>query len=168
MLISIAMKHPLASAMEVPKHKYKGIRADYPNHVWSADLTVVKRWRVWPTYILVIVDHYSRKILSAQPLEGPNAAWTVEGLQRTIKRYGKPRHIITDQGSVFTSNAFKDFLRDNEIKHRLGAVGKYGSIAVTERAIQTLKYEWLHRVSLIKGFDHSELLCQDFLEWYNK
>jgi len=53
------------------------------------------------------------------------------------------------------------------IKHRFGAIGKHGSIAVTERAIRTLKYEWLNRVPILKGFDHLAGLCESFTEWYN-
>jgi len=54
-----------------------------------------------------------------------------------------------------------------DVKQRLGAVGKHGSIADTERAIRTLKYEWLRRVPAIKGLDHlGKLLC-DFAVYYN-
>ena len=54
------------------------------------------------------------------------------------------------------------------IHHRFGAVGKHGSIAVTERIIKTLKAEWLHCVILLKGFDHLRMLCQLFSIWYNE
>ena len=43
-----------------------------------------------------------------------------------------------------------------------------GSIAVTERVIKTLKYEWLNRVAIVKGFDHLKSLCNSFSEWYNE
>ena len=33
--------------------------------------------------------------------------------------------------------------------------------------IKTLKYEWLKRVPLIKGFDYLTLLCSTFESWYN-
>jgi len=62
---------------------------------------------------------------------------------------------------------FAELLRQWHIKPRFGAVGKSGSIAVTERVIKTLKYEWLTRVPLIKGFDHLALLCTEFESWYN-
>ncbi len=58
-------------------------------------------------------------------------------------------------------------MRARRIKHRFGAVGKHGSIAVTERVIWTFKYEWLFRVPLIKGFDHLTSLCSNFVIWYN-
>ncbi len=50
---------------------------------------------------------------------------------------------------------------------RLGAIGKHGSISVTERVIKTLKYEWLKRVSIIRDFDHLTELCDEFESWYN-
>ena len=40
-------------------------------------------------------------------------------------------------------------------------------MAVTERVIKTLKYEWLRCVPLIKGFDHLTSLCTEFENWYN-
>jgi len=47
-------------------------------------------------------------------------------------------------------------------------VGKHGSISVTERLIKTLKYEWLFRAAVIRGFTHLTELCRDFVEWYNE
>ena len=81
--------------------------------------------------------------------------------------HGKPKHIISDQARVFVGDAFAELLRQWDIKPPLGAVGEHGSIAVTERVIKTLKYEWLQRVPIIKGFDHLTLLCTEFGSWYN-
>lgn len=143
------------------------VPASYPNHVWSLDRTVVRRWGLWPTYLLVVIDHFSRKILAAVPLEGPNAAWVCSALESAFRRFGPPRHIISDRESVFTCDAFKELLDNWNVKSRFGAVGKHGSIAVTERVIKTLKYEWLKRVPLTRGFNHLAKLCRDFVFWYN-
>jgi hypothetical protein len=40
-------------------------------------------------------------------------------------------------------------------------------ISVTERVGKTLKYEWLKRVPIIKGFDHLTMLCKECECWYN-
>jgi len=84
-----------------------------------------------------------------------------------MQKHGAPKHIISDQAPVFAGRAFAELLDRWNIKPRFGAVGKSGSIAVTERVIKTLKYEWLKRVPLIKGFDHLALLCTEFESWYN-
>ena len=149
---------------ETPSH---AIPASYPNHVWSVDTTKVLCWGLWPIQVLVAIDHFSRKVVCVAPLEGPNAGWIVEALEQAMRKHGAPKHIISDQASVFIGDVFAELLKQWNIKPRFGAVGKHGSIAVTERVIKTLKYEWLKRVPLIKGFDHLALLCNEFESWYN-
>jgi putative transposase len=102
------------------------------------------------------------------PLEGPNAGWVVEAMEEAFVQHGAPRHLISDQETVFTSDAFRDLLTRWQVKHRFGAVGKHGSIAVTERVIRTLKHEWLHRVPVIRGLDHFAQLLRDFVVDYNE
>jgi len=116
---------------------------------------------------LVAIDHFSRKVICVAPLEGPNAGWIIEALEQALRKHGAPKHIISDQDPVFVGNAFAILLDQWNIKPRFGAIGKHGSIAVTERVIKTLKYEWLRCVPLIKGFDHLALLCSEFQSWYN-
>ena len=69
------------------------------------------------------------------------------------------------QEGVFISEAFRDLLTQWNIEHRFGAVGKHGSIAVTERVILMLTQEWLRRVPVIRGMDHLSHLCDDFTEY---
>ncbi len=147
--------------------KPRQIVARYPNHVWSVDRTRVWRWHVWPSWVLVAIDHFSRKVVAVCPLEGPNARWVVEVLEDAFLRHGSPRHIISDQEGVFVSEVSRDLLSQWKVRQRLGAVGRHGSIAVTERAILTLKQEWLRRVPVIRGLDHLGQLLDDFSEYYN-
>jgi len=114
----------------------------------------VLRWGIWPTWVLVAIDHSSRTVMAVVPLEGPNAGWVVEALEDAFLRCGPPKHLITDQEGVFTGEVFADLPWRWDTKPRFGAVGSHGSIAVTERAIRTLKYEWLRRVPVIRGLDH--------------
>ena len=106
--------------------------------------------------------------MAVVPLEGPNAGWISNALESAIEKYGPPKHIISDQGSVFIGDVFAELMTTYEILHRFGAIGKHGSIAVTERVNKTLKYEWLKRVAHIKGIDHLAELCNEFEVWYNR
>ncbi len=158
---------PVASTKTEEKIEARSIPAWYPNHVWSVDTTMVLCWGLWPIHIFVVIDHFSRKVMSVTPLEGPNAGWINNALERAIEEHGAPKHIISDQAGVFTGNVFAELLDSWNVKPRFGAVGKHGSISVTERVIKTLKYEWLKRVPIIKGFDHLTTLCEEFECWYN-
>jgi len=158
-----------SSALAVRKQERKSrqIVACYPNHVWSVDRTRVWRWRIWPTWVLVGIDHYSRMVTTTCALEGPNAGWVTTALESAFARYGAPKYIVTDQESVFTSDAFAELKERWGFKQRFGAVGQHGSITVTERVIWTLKHEWLNRVAVICGFDHVGRLLDDFGVYQN-
>ena len=114
-----------------------------------------------------MIDHFSRKVMSVTPLEGPNAGWIIEVLEDAFQKHDSPKHIISDQAKVFVGDAFAELLDNWNVKPRFGAIGKHGSISVTERVIKTLKYEWLKRVAIIKGIDHLAELCKEFETWYN-
>ncbi len=149
------------------KREARSIPAWYPNHVWSIDTTDVLCWGLWPIHVCVAIDHFSRKVVSVTPLEGPNAGWINNALENAIEEHGASKHLISDQASVFTGEVFAELLDSWNIEPRLGAVGKHGSISVTERVIKTLKYEWLKQAVLIKSFDHLAELCKGFVTWYN-
>ena len=158
---------PAAAAGKPEEKQPRQIVARYPNHVWSVDRTRVWRWRVWPTWVLVAIDHFSRKVVACCPLDGPNAGWVVGTMEEAFAEHGAPGHLISDQEGVFISDAFRVLLIPWGVQHRFGAVGKHGSIAVTERVIRTLKYEWLKRVPVIKGLDYLSQLLLDFADYYD-
>jgi putative transposase len=149
------------------KPESRSIPAWYPNHVWSIDTTTVRYLGLWPIHILVAIDHFSRKVVCAAPLEGPNVGWIIEALENAIRKHGAPKHLISDQAGIFIGPAFAEALKPWNVKHRFGAIGKHGSIAVTERVIKTLKYEWLRSTPILQGFDHLMRLCTEFESWYN-
>jgi transposase InsO family protein len=156
-----------AESAKTADERARLIPAWYPNHVWSIDTTEALYWGVWPIQVCVAIDHFSRKVVCVIPLEGRNAGWINNALEGAIEKHGAPKHIISDQAGVFIGGVFAELLDRWHVKPRLGAIGKHGSIAVTERVIKTLKYEWLQRVPLIKGFDHLMLVCTEFQTWYN-
>ena len=92
---------PVAAARKPEEKQSRQIVARYPNHVWSVDRTRVWRWRVWPTWALVVIDHFSRKVVACCPLEGPNAGWVVGAMEEAFAQHGAPRHLISDQECSF-------------------------------------------------------------------
>lgn len=157
-----------ALAAETEPKAPRQIVARYPNHVWSVGRTRVMRWRVWPTWVLVAIDHHSRAAMAVVPLEGPNAGWTIDALEQAFRRHGAPKHLITDREGVFSCDGFAELLARWQVRQRFGAVGQHGSIAVTERLIWSLKHEWLRRVPVIGGLDHLASVLREFERYYNE
>ena len=144
------------------------ITAKCPDNTWSLDKTRVHRWGIWPTWVLVVVDHFSRKLVSVSPLYGSDADWVVEAMEKALRWHGPPAEVISDRDPVFTCRAFRDLLRRWGTRQRFGRLGEPGSVAVTERATLTLKEEWLSRVPILRGANQLEQLLSDFAIHYNE
>ncbi len=128
------------------------------------DTTKVRCWGLWPIHVLVAIDHFSRKVVCVAPLEGPNAGWIVEALEQAMRKHGGSKHMISDQALCLRWRYLCRTPETMEHQTSLRRHRKHGSIAVTERVIKTLKYEWLRCGPLIKGFDHLMSLYREFGE----
>ena len=71
---------------------------------------------------LVIVDAYS-KYVQIIPMKTATSVGTIKALRRLFATFGLPIHIITDNGSRFTSSEFDTFLCKNGIAHTCSALG---------------------------------------------
>lgn len=70
---------------------------------------------------------------------------------QAVKDFGKPREMITDNGSQFSSNIFQQRLEDLKIKHIRTRVGHLQTNGKIERLFGTLKQLTKHFGSLEKA-----------------
>jgi len=162
----------------------RAVTAKQPNHVWHCDLTAVPTslgfWTSWFPFsspqrwpfcwwVAVAVDHYSRRTMGVAIFESlPSSREVREFLGRAARAAGTvPKHLITDHGSQFTGDGFRKWCDRRGIRQRFGAVGKYGSIAVVERFIRTLKNECTRR--LLVPYQRTALRRELalYVDWYN-
>ena len=78
-----------------------------------------------------------------------------------------PKYMITDHGRQFISAAFGTWCRRKGIHQRFGAVGKYGSIAVVERFVLTLKNECTRRIMIPYRRNSFRKEISLFIAWYD-
>lgn len=132
---------------EHKKHPYllRGKQIRYPNQVWASDLTY-SRLPGGFAYIVVIVDLFSRKVLSWRLSNSLDPAFCVAALEEAIDRYGEPAIVNTDQGSQFTSDAFVSVLKKHAIEISMDGKGRALDNIYVERLWRSLKYEdiYLH------------------------
>jgi transposase InsO family protein len=121
--------------------KARAIRARYPHHVWMLDLTEIPGLlRLFCFKLVVVLDVFSRMPLAARVFfTEPSGRDVARLFTVAAKRFGPPRHSVSDQGPQFTSKALKRALARLGVRHRYGAIGRSGSIAVIERFFRTLK-----------------------------
>jgi len=99
----------------------------------------------------------------------PSAREVTNFLGRLCRKIGRrPGHLITDHGPQFTAEEFDAWCRPRGIQQRFGAIGKYGSLAVIERFIKSMKNECtrlLPIVPLAPAAFGREL--NHFVAWYD-
>ena len=160
------------------------VTARYPNHVWHVDLRTVPTslgfWTAWLPFSLpqrwpfcwwvaVVVDHYSRRVMGIVTFASlPSSVKVQAFLDRVIQRAGlPPKHLITDHGKQFAAKAFARWCRRHGIRQRFGAIGKYGSLAVIERFIRSLKNECTRRILVPYRLAEFQRELAAFVSWYN-
>jgi transposase InsO family protein len=132
---------PVPRVPEAASTVPRAVRARHPNHVWMVDLTDVKGMFSLVTFkVTVVFDAFSRMPLSTRVFSKEACAVEiVRFVSRTSKRHGRPAHFVSDRARCFTGGIFCRKLLRLGVKHRFGAVGKKGSIALIERLWRTLK-----------------------------
>ena len=93
-----------------PGHKIfpfllRGLEITRPNQVWAMDITYIPMARGF-VYLAVVLDWFSRRVLSWKLSITMEAAFCVEVVEAALTTHGKPEIFNTDQGSQFTGAAF--------------------------------------------------------------
>jgi putative transposase len=102
-----------------PGHKIypyllRGMEIARPNQVWAMDITYIPMARGF-VYLAVVLDWFSRRVLSWRLSITMEASFCVETLEDALARHGTPDIFNTDQGSQFTCQAFTGVLSGNGI-----------------------------------------------------
>jgi len=89
-------------------------------------------------HILVIIDAYTR-FTWLFACKTTSSKETVEHVKSIVDMIGKPKEIVTDRGTAFTSNEFTNFVDKLQIKHRKIAVAASWANGLAERVNRFLK-----------------------------
>ena len=129
--------HP---AHEVYPYLLRGLSIDRPNQVWCADITYIPMAKGF-VYLVVVMDWFSRRVLTWRLSITLEAAFCVEALQDALRRYGEPDIFNTDQGAQFTAADFLDELKARGVRISMDGRGRFLDNIFIERLWRSLKYE---------------------------
>jgi len=142
-LRAIYAKRGLSKACKQHK-KYpyllKGKVIRYPNQVWASDITYLAL-PGGKVYLVVILDLYSRKVLTWRLSNTLDTNFCVDALEEAISLYGEPAIFNSDQGSQYTSDKFISVLKRHYIKISMDSRGRVFDNIYIERLWRSLKYE---------------------------
>ena len=87
---------------------------------------------------LIAVDAHS-KWPEVLPTASASSERTMELLRDVFARYGLPEHLHSDNGSQFTSEVFRNFMKANNIRHTFSSPYHPATNGQVERFVQTFK-----------------------------
>ncbi len=154
------------------RHK-KGIRASRPNQIWHADITTLKSKDGNRHYIYLVIDNFSRKILSysiQDRVSGLITKSTIEEAYNNAHKLGKDLNVdlIVDGGPENNNIYVNGFISQSNINMRkLVALKDINySNSMIERVNHTLKYRYIFPHEP-KNRIHLERILRFFINDYN-
>jgi putative transposase len=136
-----------------------------PNQVWAMDITYIPMARGF-VYLAVVLDWFSRRVLSWRVSITMEAAFCIETLEDALARHGKPEIFNTDQGSQFTGAAFTGVLIKNVIAISMDGKGAWRDNVFVERLWRSVKYEEVY----LRAYDsvsEARTSIGRYLDFYN-
>jgi len=141
----ILNKHKLTEPTKRKKKRIKYVRwqRKHPNSLWQIDHSDQK---IKDKYVISVIDDCSRKSLAFIPVNSVTTDVVINLIDNLIKIYGKPKQILTDNGSAYglksKNSKFDRKCRKRDIEHIRGAIHSPTTQGKVERLFQTFKREF--------------------------
>ena len=160
-----------AGESKVCKHRLaRNFTAKKPDRVWTGDITYIWTHSGW-VYLAVVIDLFSRKVVGYAVSTRPDSALAVAAMSMAIRSrpYRRWRLMFhSDQGCQYTSQAFREYLRDRGVLQSMSRRGQCWDNAPTESWFGTMKQETGLGKSYLENMKEVESAIFDWIEnWYN-
>lgn len=126
-------------ANKVYPYLLKGLIIEYPDQVWSIDITYIPIKTDW-LYLVAIIDWFSRYVLQWQLSDTMDIDFVLDTGRRALQ-ISTPEIMNSDQGSNFTSPRFTQLFLDAGAKISMDHRGRAYDNIFVERLWRTVKYE---------------------------
>ena len=144
----------------------RGLKVDRANQVWASDVTYIPMEKGF-VYLTVIMDWYSRKILSWRLSNSLDASFCVDALEEAIHCFGVPEIVNTDQGSQYTSEDFTKALKFNNIQISMDGKGAWRDNVFVERLWRSVKYEEVY-LNAYESLPEARKSLGKYFQFYNQ
>ena len=144
----------------------RSLTIDQANQVWASDITYIPMAKGF-IYLTVIMDWYSRKVLSWRLSNSMDTSFCIDALEEAIHRFGRPEIFNTDQGSQYTSEAFTRVLKDNDIRISMDGKGAWRDNVFVERLWRSVKYEEVY-LNAYESMAEAKQSLKQYFEFYNQ
>jgi Transposase and inactivated derivatives len=153
------------AAKYVHPYLLRGLEVTRPNQVWSTDISYIPM-RGGFMYLYAIIDVYSRYIVGWRLSNTLSARNCHELLEDSIAIYGAPEIVNSDQGSQYTTQAWKDLLEQHHVKVSMDGRGRCKDNIWIERFWRSVKQEYVY-LNPTDDVDELRNGIRDYIDFYN-
>jgi putative transposase len=139
----------------------RNLEIKHADQVWCSDITYI-RLKGGFAYLTVVMDWYSRCVLSWEISVTMDDSFCVSALERALRRHGRPEIFNTDQGSQYTGNAFTGVLKEHGIRISMDGKGRAMDNIMVERLWRSVKYEDVY----LKDYETVEQLIHGLRRYF--
>jgi transposase InsO family protein len=132
----------------------------------SIDFLTVPTINFKQMYVLVIIEHYRRKLIHFNVTSNPTSEWTIQQIRNLLFDYKAPKYLIRDRDKKY-GNLFSEGINNFGIKQIMTAYRCPWQNGYVERVIGTIKRECLDHV-IILNENHLKSILDNYVSYYNK
>lgn len=153
-------------AVLVPNHLKRQFNVSQPNRAWVTDITYIRTWQGW-LYLAVVMDLFSRKVVGWAVSPSIRRELVLDALLKAVReRRPKGTIIHSDQGSQFSSDAWRRFCHTNRLQPSMSRKGNCYDNAVVEAYFASLKKERIKKL-IYRNRDLATADIAEYIGFYN-
>jgi len=141
-----------------------------PNAMWQIDIFTFHLKRMYPVYLIGIIDDHSRYLVGWGLFRQQNADAVLEVLKGATGQWGAPREILSDNGRQFVAwrgqSRFQKVLKQQGVQHVRSAPQHPMTLGKIERFWQTVWREFLEEAVFSSFADACQRL-EHWIHYYN-
>lgn len=181
---TIMQKHNLQCRIK-PKRKWKSqgesviiapnllarnFKATAPNQKWVTDITYIQ-YGSSTMYLSTIIDLFNNEIVAYKMYDHQQTPLVVDTLNEALEMRGNPHGVIihSDQGSVYTSYAYQDLIKESHAVSSMSRRGNCWDNAVIEsfhsniksEEFQYIKFNSMNNIQVVEK-------VKEYIRYYNE
>lgn len=150
--------------------KVRRFEKEIPNSLWQIDIFTFNLKRMYPVYLVGMIDDHSRYIVGHGLFRQQTSQAVLEVVKGAIGQWGAPREILSDNGRQFTAwrgeTQFQKVLKRQGVSHVRSAPHHPMTLGKIERFWKTIWTEFLEDAYFASFADASQRL-DHWIGYYN-
>jgi len=153
---------------------YRDFERSHPNSLWQIDyMDAIVVEGVGLVYLILILDDHSRKIIGGKFVPDRSAYNALQLLWNSIKQYGMPKQMYSDQGTQFISHLGKGYTHYERVCKRLGIETIFGTIGYAEGRGKIERLFGFIQDDFVSEYQFNDLedmnsKFEKWIKWYNE